>query len=143
MDLTVPPIPQAGRIGADQELAILMEIGRILSSTLDLRESFQKMMQIISEKLDMRRGALVMLDESTGRLRTEAAVGLTPEEMERGKYALGEGITGNVVATGKARIIPDMRSEPDFLNRTGRLTVETNNKPTSFLCIPIKIEARP
>ena len=45
-----------------------------------------------------------------------------PEEMERGKYALGEGVTGNVVATGRARIIQDMRTEPDFLNRTGRLT---------------------
>ncbi len=67
-----------------------------------------------------------MLDESTGRLRTEAAVGLTPEEIERGKYALGEGITGNVVATGRARIIPDLRTEPDFLNRTGRLTAETH-----------------
>ena len=102
MDLATPPNPRAPRIGADQELAILTEIGRILSATLDLRESFQKMMQIISEKLDMRRGALVLLDESTGRLRTEAAVGLTPEEIERGKYALGEGITGNVVATGRA-----------------------------------------
>ena len=64
------------------------------------------MMQIISEKLDMRRGSLVLLDESTGRLRTEAAVGLTPEEIERGKYALGEGITGNVVATGRAELFP-------------------------------------
>ncbi len=79
-------------------------------------------MQIISDKLNMHRGALVLLDESTGRLRTEAAVGLTPEEIERGKYALGEGVTGNVVATGRARIIPDLRAEPDFLNRTGRLT---------------------
>ena len=119
-----------------------MEIGRILSSTLDLRESFQKMMQIISEKLDMRRGSLVLLDESTGRLRTEAAVGLTPEEIERGKYALGEGITGNVVATGRARIIPDVRAEPDFLNRTGRLTAKTANQAISFLCVPIRIENR-
>src|SRR5208282_3451161 len=125
-----------------QELAILMEIGRILSSTLELRESFQKMMQIISEKLDMRRGSLVLLDESTGRLRTEAAVGLTPEEIERGKYALGEGITGNVVATGRARIIPDLRAEPDFLNRTGRIGAHTSDKPVSFLCVPIKIENR-
>jgi Nif-specific regulatory protein len=142
MDLSLPPNPQAARIGADQELAILMEIGRILSSTLELRESFQKMMQIISEKLDMRRGSLVLLDESTGRLRTEAAVGLTPEEIERGKYALGEGITGNVVATGRARIIPDLRSEPDFLNRTGRLTAKTANQAVSFLCVPIRIENR-
>src|SRR5277367_1399177 len=137
MDLTTPPIPQAGRIGADQELGILMEIGRILSSTLDLRESFQKMMQIISEKLFMHRGSLVLLDESTGRLRTEAAVGLTPEEIEKGKYALGEGITGNVVATGRPRIIPDVRSEPDFLNRTGRFTAETTTEPISFLCVPV------
>src|SRR5271168_4252999 len=143
MDLTVPPIPQAPRISADQELAILMEIGRLLSSTLDLRESFQKMMQIISEKLDMRRGALVLLDESTGRLRTEAAVGLTPEEIERAKYALGEGITGNVVATGRARIIPDVRTEPDFLNRTGRFTAEAGSDViTSFLCVPIRIGGR-
>src|SRR4051794_1830104 len=127
---------------ADQELSILMEVGQILSSTLELREAFGKMMQIISDQLDMRRGALVLLDESTGRLRTEAAVGLTPDEIERGKYALGEGITGNVVATGRARIIPDLRNEPDFLNRTGRLTPDANAGPTSFFCVPIRIENR-
>src|SRR5947207_14841503 len=96
---------------AEHELAILNEIGVILSSTLELRDAFAKIMQIISEKLNMHRGALVLLDESTGRLRTEAAAGLTPEEIDRGKYALGEGVTGNVVATGRARIIPDVRSE--------------------------------
>src|SRR5580692_5727390 len=112
---------QARSSEGERELDILTEIGLILSSTLDLRESFGKMMQIISDKLYMRRGSLVLLDESTGRLRTEAAVGLTPEEIERGKYALGEGITGNVVATGRSRIVPDVRNEPDFLNRTGRL----------------------
>src|SRR4051794_28711335 len=126
---------------ADQEIPILTEIGNILSATLELREAFGKMMQIISEKLNMHRGALVLLDESTGRLRTEAAAGMTPEEIERGKYALGEGVTGNVVATGRARIIADVRSEPDFLNRTGRLNPESD-ATLSFLCVPIKIEGR-
>ncbi|MGD0767843.1 MAG: sigma 54-interacting transcriptional regulator [Tepidisphaeraceae bacterium] len=142
MNFGPTPNSQAPLGSADQEIAILTDIGRILSSTLELRESFQKMMQIISEKLDMRRGSLVLLDESTGRLRTEAAVGLTAEEIERGKYALGEGITGNVVATGRARIIPDVRAEPDFLNRTGRLTPQTADRAVSFLCVPIKIENR-
>jgi Nif-specific regulatory protein len=122
-------------------LAILTQIGQILSSTLELREAFGKMMQIISDKLNMRRGALVLLDESTGRLRTEAAVGLTGEEIERGKYAVGEGITGNVVATGRARIVRDLRSEPDFLNRTNRLAGQSD-QPVSFICVPIKIENR-
>src|SRR5215212_1661477 len=106
---------------ADQELDILTEIGAILSSTLELRDAFQKVMQIISDKLNMHRGTLVLLDESTGRLRTVAAVGLGADEIERAKYAVGEGVTGGVVATGRARIIRDLRNEPDFLNRTGRL----------------------
>ncbi|HYE18532.1 MAG TPA: GAF domain-containing protein, partial [Tepidisphaeraceae bacterium] len=121
MPETAPPISSAVAATAEQELSILTEIGQILSSTLELRDTFGRMMQIISDKLNMRRGTLVLLDEGSGRLRTEAAVGLTPDEMDRGKYALGEGITGNVVATGRPRIIADLRTEPDFLNRTGRL----------------------
>jgi Nif-specific regulatory protein len=135
------PTSRAAEPIADQELSILMEIGQILSSTLELRDGFGKMMQIISDKLDMHRGALVLLDESTGRLRTVAAVGLTQDEIDRGKYALGEGITGNVVATGRPRIISDLRTEPDFLNRTGRLDYEGGG-PVSFICVPIKIENR-
>src|SRR5436309_6884716 len=136
------PIDQASFLKGDQELSILTEIGRILSSTLELREAFGKIMQSISDKMDMHRGALVLLDESTGRLRTEAAVGLTPDEIERGKYALGEGITGNVVATGRARVIADLRNEPDFLNRTGRLSPGDAEQPISFFCVPIRIEGR-
>ncbi|HET6247219.1 MAG TPA: nif-specific transcriptional activator NifA [Tepidisphaeraceae bacterium] len=131
----------AGERSTDQELSILTEIGQILSSSLDLRASFGQVMQIISDKLSMRRGALIMLDESTGRLRTEAAIGMTSEEMERGKYAVGEGITGSVVANGRARVIPDVRNDPDFLNRTGRVSAEAP-EPISFICVPIKIEGR-
>src|SRR4051794_13072777 len=138
----VSPIDQASFLKGDQELSILTEIGRILSSTLELREAFGRIMQSISDKLDMHRGALVLLDESAGRLRTEAAVGMTPDEIERGKYALGEGITGNVVATGRPRVIADVRAEPDFLNRTGRLNSLAANIPVSFLCVPIRVEGR-
>ena len=125
----------------DQELSILTEIGQILSVSLELRAAFGQVMQIISDKLSMRRGALIMLDESTGRLRTEAAIGLTAEEMERGKYAVGEGITGSVVAMGRPRVILDVRNDPDFLNRTGRLGPDAA-EPFSFICVPIKIEGR-
>ena len=136
------PISSAAASQADQELSILTEIGAILSSTLELREAFGKVMQIISDKLNMHRGTLVLLDDSTGRLRTEAAVGLTDEEIGRGKYALGEGINGNVVATGRPRIIPDLRNEPDFLNRTGRITPDKRNEAISYICVPIKIQNR-
>ena len=78
---TTPPILQAHGPTAEQELSILNELGQILSSTLELGDTFGRMMQIISDKLNMRRGTLVLLDESTGRLRTEVAVGLPSPEM--------------------------------------------------------------
>src|SRR2546421_10041285 len=135
MEAIDSPISQAIGRSSEQELHILTEIGQILSSTLELSDAFAKTMQIISDKLNMRRAALVLLDESTGRLRTEAAIGMTHEEIERGRYALGEGVTGNVVATGRSRIIPDVRTEPDFLNKTGRFTPDSSQGPVSFLCV--------
>src|SRR6476619_4893208 len=132
-----PPTTHASPSVADQELAILTELAEILSSTLELREAFGKVMQIISDKLDMHRGTLVLLDESSGRLRTEAAIGLGADEIERAKYAVGEGITGSVVATGRARVIRDLRNEPDFLNRTGRLAYAQLDMPISYICVPI------
>ena len=127
---------------ADEEIGTLTQIGGILSSTLDLQEVFDKMMQVISERLDLRRGTLVLLDESTGQLKTEAAVGLTREETERNRFALGEGITGHVVATGRPRIIADVRQDANFLNRTGRLAYGDMTEKVSFLCVPVRIEGR-
>lgn len=136
------PVLQADALQSAANLDALNSIAQILSSSLDLKEVFSKIMQLISEKLQMHRGTLVLLDESTGRLRTEAAVGLSPEDIERNRYALGEGITGTVVATGRARVIADVRNDPDFLNKTHRLDLGQPSGQVSFFCIPIRIEGR-
>jgi Nif-specific regulatory protein len=49
-----------------------------------------------------------------------------------------------VVATGRPRIISDLRVEPDFLNRTGRLSAagSTGGQRISYICVPIRIESR-
>src|SRR4029079_1951353 len=44
---------------------------------------------------------------------------------------------------GKARIISDVRADPDFLNRTGRLSGIPADIQISFLCIPIQIGGQP
>lgn len=124
------------------EISVLTDIAQILTSTFELRDIFARVMTLISERLSMHRGALSILDESTGRLRTEAASGFTDDEMHRGTYALGEGITGNVVATGQSRVIADLSTEPDFLNRTGRRDLASSGGQISFLCVPIRIEGR-
>jgi len=124
------------------DLTTLMAIGEILSESLELRQAFPKVMQVISDQRVMRRGTLILLDESTGRLRTEAAIGLTPEDIQKNRFMVGEGVTGSVVATGRSRVVADVRKEPDFLNRTGRLANEPAGTAISFFCVPIRIENR-
>jgi len=114
---------------------VLAEISEIMGSSLELRRVFDGVMRVLAARLGIERGRLVILDDVTGRLRIEAAHGLTPDEQRRGVYAVGEGITGNVFETGKARVIPDVREEPSYLDRTGELRGRA--EPYSFICLPI------
>jgi len=126
---------------AELELTILTEISRVLGSTLDLHKTFDQIMRVLAERLGMERGSMVLLDPATGKLQTEAALGLTPEEIQRATYDVGEGVTGAVVATGNPGIIPDISRDERFLNRTGARPI-ASGIVTSFICIPIKIENR-
>jgi len=126
---------------AELELSLLNEISRVLGSTLDLHSVFDQTMRVLAERLGMERGSLVLRDEMTGKLHTETAVGLTPEEIQRGTYEMGEGITGSVVARGESIVVADIGADERFLNRTGARNV-VQGVQTSFICVPIKTEGR-
>jgi Nif-specific regulatory protein len=90
--------------------------------------------------MEIIRGTISILNRTTGEIVIEDSYGLLPEEQAKGKYQLGEGITGRVVESGKSVIIPRIADEPLFLDRTGsRKTLDKND--ISFICVPIKIGA--
>jgi Nif-specific regulatory protein len=126
---------------AELELSLLNEISRALGSTLDLHSVFDQTMRILAERLGVERGSLVLLDEATGKIRTETAMGLTPAEIQRGQYEMGEGITGTVVKGGESMVVADITRDERFLNRTGARDVDPGIQ-MSFICVPIKTEGR-
>ncbi len=126
---------------AELELSLLNEISRVLGSTLDLHSVFDQTMRVLAVRLGMERGSLVLLDDLTEKLRIETAVGHTPEEMHRGTYDVGEGITGSVVAKGESMVVRDIATDERFLNRTGSRNAVAGVQ-TSFICVPIKTEGR-
>jgi len=46
------------------------------------------------------------------------AFGFSEEEIKRGIFKKGEGITGKVFKTGVPVVLTDLRSNPAFLNKT-------------------------
>jgi Nif-specific regulatory protein len=119
------------------ELTALYEISRALASSLDLKETSQKILEILASVLDMRRGTLTLLDPETGELVIETAHGLTAEEIARGRFKIGEGVTGRVFEKGEPMIVPDVGREPLFLNRT-RSRGDLAKERIAFLCMPVK-----
>lgn len=122
-----------------QELTTLYEVSHALASTLDLKTVLNQILEILSEKLEMNRGTFTLLDKTTGHLSIVAAHGLTKEEISRGKYKIGEGVTGKVVERGEPMIIPDIGKEPLFLNRT-KARGDIKRQNVSFICVPIKMK---
>jgi Nif-specific regulatory protein len=124
-----------------QELSTLFEIAKALNSSLDLKVTLQSILEILKKKMDMHRATVTLLDEKSRELIIEAAYGMTPEAIKRGRYKIGEGITGKVVETGEPMFVQNVGDEPHFLNRTGsRGDIQKEN--ISFICVPIKIDRK-
>ncbi|HXN07581.1 MAG TPA: nif-specific transcriptional activator NifA [Nitrospiria bacterium] len=120
------------------ELTALYEISKALVWSMNLKSTASKILEILSSVLGMRRGTLTLLHPETGELVIETAHGLTPEEIQKGRYKTGEGITGKVLETGEPIFVPDLGAEPLFLNRTGARPPESR-KGISFICVPVRV----
>jgi len=121
-----------------QELKLLFDISRSLGQSMDLRNVVPPILDAMSKHMGMMRGTITLLNRVTGELFIEAAHGLSESEQERGRYTLGEGVTGRVVATGQPAVVPRISEEPQFLDRTGARK-SLSRQDISFICVPIKI----
>jgi len=109
-----------------EETTLLYEISETLNEHLDLKKS-----------LYMVRGTITILDPAKNEIRIGVAHGLTRGAVEKGKYKLGEGVTGRVIQTGKPVAIPKISEEPLFLDKTSSRK-STRTQELSFICVPIK-----
>ncbi len=122
-----------------RDLALLGRPGEALESALEPESYFERALAILDEELGMQRGTLSLLDRSVNRLRIAAAHGLSPAQRAKGDYAVGEGVTGHVVETGRPEVIPDTRKDPRFLDRTTARRRDAD-RPLAFICVPVKLD---
>ena len=121
-----------------QELSLLLEISQLLDRSIDLRDVVGPVLKSLAEHMGMEHGTLTLLNRETGEFSIEAAHGLSKSQQARGRYKSGEGVTGKVIESGRAVVVPRISEEPMFLNRTG-VRKSLRRKDISFLCVPIKI----
>ena len=122
-----------------QETAVLYEITRHMSARVRLEDRLESVLTVLQEKMGMHRGTLTLLDADRESLAIEIAHGMDDQAIRKGRYKVGEGITGKVVEAGEPIAIPNIGEEPLFLNRTGARKDFRRNR-VAFICVPIKID---
>ena len=119
-----------------RRLSTLLEISQALSGTLNLKSSMQRVLQILIRHHGVVRGMVTLLRE--GDLHVEAIEGFD-DRARAISYKVGEGITGQVVQSGKPIVVPRVSKEPEFLNRMPRRADLTRHELT-FICVPIVVQ---
>ncbi len=123
------------------EIKCLYEITKAIHSTLDLRKALYKVLDLLEEYQGMNRGSISLLNRETGEIHIEVAHGISSSAKIKGRYKLGEGVTGRVIETGRPVAIPRLDEEPLFLDRTGSRSRIDKSK-IAFFCVPIKDSTR-
>ena len=101
-------------------LSALLEVSKVLNSSFDLEKNLSRTMRVLGDFLEMERGSVFLFDNNSKELGIVAAQGLTKEQIERGKYKIGEGIVGRVLEKGYAHGYSQCRSRT-FVHEQDRI----------------------
>lgn len=126
---------------ARRERDAVYEVSKTLASSLDVSKTFREALNYLLHAFDWRRAFVVLASESTGELEGLCAVGLSRDEQQRLHFQSGEGIVGHVFTSGMPAMVPDIRTEPLFLNRTGGAD-QTPGVAVAMMVAPIRVERR-
>ncbi len=124
------------------ELLALHRITQLISKATDLETTLANILKVLSDNMMMERATLLLLDKASQQLFISASCGLTSEEEMRGVYKPDEGVCGIIFRSKSPFVVPDIHSEPLFLNRTGARPSFSNNR-MSFLGVPVLLENEP
>lgn len=113
---------------------VLLQISGVLGKYADIKLFFEEVMRILAEKLGVKRAAIYLYDAVTEELSVSAALNYSSEEIERGRYAIGEGVTGKTFKQRKAIAIANVAHDDQFLNKTGHQ--REDEESTSFFTAP-------
>ena len=119
-------------------LPILFQINTAIARNDDLPTVIDLILDVMRNRLRMQRGMLMLHDRSAATIFIHESFGLTEEQKARGIYAPGEGITGKVVESGKAIVLPHLSESPDFLDRT-QSHPDRARARTAFFAVPISL----
>jgi putative methionine-R-sulfoxide reductase with GAF domain len=99
-----------------------------LGLCIDVEETCNFVIEEARNVISAENGSVMLVDQDKKTLGIKAAFGAVWDPREA--LAIGEGIAGDVIKTGKAELVNNVSADPRF--KKGRASI------TSLLCVPLK-----
>lgn len=117
------------------ELAVFQELGKALTSSLQLDQVLRTIMEKIDEFLSPDNWSLLLLDETKKELYFELAVGKASQALKDVRIKMGQGIAGWVAENGEAVVVPDTSKDTRFFDKVDE---KTKMETQSIVAVPVK-----
>jgi transcriptional regulator with GAF, ATPase, and Fis domain len=118
----------------DQLLA-LSEVGAVISSTLDLPQVLNSVMDNVIKLTGAERGYIVLRDEDTGKLEVMVARGMDAGTFEQRSSQVSSTIVTEVAETGEPVVTTNAQADPRFHAQESVVSYSLR----SILCVPLRV----
>src|SRR6266851_4362280 len=130
--------PADSNAGEVRKLATLLEASQALLKEPQLKAGLSEVLEILGRHHGAIRSTVVLLNEQTGGVELEASAGAI-EPGKRVRYRPGEGVTGQVLQSGKPIVVPQVSREPAFLHRAAKRP-ELASQELTYISVPIALD---
>src|SRR6187455_3160618 len=123
---------QVKHVSDTELLSTLFDLGREVTSVLDLEELLAKIPQLIARLTRFSAFSVYLLDEKRQELRIGYAVGYPEGVAPTLRLKVGQGVVGAAVQEGRPILVNDIRQEPRYMgplrNMLSQLAVPMRRK---------------
>jgi GAF domain-containing protein len=117
-----------------EQLALLNEIGRVITSSLDLEPAVDLIAERIETAFKAAAGFIFLLDEPRGELVLQSAFGREAPEVDSFRVQLGQGLVGWGAAEGEPVLVSDLSGDSRYAPAVEGVLA---SGAKSALCVPV------
>lgn len=121
--------------GYGSEISVFHELGKALTSSLQLDQVLRTIMEKINEVLRPDTWSLLLMDTEKQELYFEIATGEGADALKDVRIKLGQGIAGWVAQTGEVVVVPDTRKDSRFFSQVDE---KTKTQTQSIVAVPVR-----
>src|SRR5215469_11344230 len=119
----------------NSEISVFHELGKALTSSLQLDQVLRTIMEKINEVLHPDTWSLLLMDTEKQELYFEIATGEGSEALKDVRIKLGQGLAGWVAETGEVVVVPDTRTDSRFFSKVDD---KTKMQTRSIVAVPVR-----